>query len=72
MKSEEEYIQSGELGWIRFLESKDVFFSSPLDLDFSMLKKFPDEFGVRTTALGMPEDSRIKAVLGKRFHDKDQ
>ena len=30
--------------WIDYLESKSVFFSSPLDIDFSMLCAFPDAY----------------------------
>lgn len=30
--------------WRRRLEEHDVFFSRPLDLDFSMLRKFPDAY----------------------------
>ncbi|MBS1209405.1 MAG: putative ATP-dependent endonuclease of the family [Proteobacteria bacterium] len=51
------------------LENRGVFFSSPLDLDFSMLLTFPEAYGVEEDA---PDDSTIKAVLGKSHHDASQ
>ena len=51
------------------LEEKGVFFSAPLDLDYSMLLAFPNAYGViREDADG----STIKAVLGKSHHDASQ
>lgn len=53
-------------GWIKFLESAGVFFSTPLDLDFMMLRPFGEAYGV-----DMHEDAEeadeatIIAVLGK-------
>lgn len=51
------------------LENRNVYFSSPMDLDFSMLKAFPDAYGVATEAY---DDSVIKAILGKSHHDPTQ
>lgn len=51
------------------LEQRFVFFSSPLDLDLSMLKAFPAAYGV---SLENPSESLIKAVLGKKHHGQDQ
>lgn len=51
--------------WIKFLESAGVFFSSPLDLDFSMLLEFPDEYDVDDDELEEPDEETISAVLGK-------
>lgn len=31
-------------GWLKLLITYDVFFSKPLDLDFTLLKKFPDVY----------------------------
>jgi putative ATP-dependent endonuclease of the OLD family len=31
-------------GWVKSLETHGVFFSKPLDLDFSLLRKFPDAY----------------------------
>ncbi len=30
--------------WIEFLESYNIFFSSPLDIDFLMLENFEEEY----------------------------
>lgn len=49
-------------GPIRALERRDVFFSSPVDLDLMMLYAFPDAYEVEPTS---PEESTISAVLGK-------
>ena len=48
---------------------RGVFFSFPMDLDFSMLLAFPDAYGVQQE---VPDDSTIKAVLGKSHHDSSQ
>lgn len=39
---EDENVQS----WIKLLKEKNVFFSTPLDIDLLMLDKFPDEYRV--------------------------
>jgi putative ATP-dependent endonuclease of OLD family len=39
-------------GWIRALEVYDVFFSSPLDLDFLLLEAFPTQYKAATTGTG--------------------
>lgn len=68
-------------GTIKFLENKralewmskkSVFFSSPLDLDFIMIKNFPMAYGVATADQIIPEENKVKAVLGDSYHDKDQ
>lgn len=51
------------------LESRGVFFSAPMDLDFAMLLAYPDAYGVVEED---PEVSTIKAVLGKSHHDASQ
>lgn len=51
------------------LEDRDVYFSSPMDLDFAMLIAYPDAYGVERED---PEESTIKAVLGKSHHDASQ
>jgi putative ATP-dependent endonuclease of OLD family len=53
----------------RALESRGVYFSAPLDLDFAMLIAFPDAYGVEEDE---PDESTIKAVLGKKHHDASQ
>lgn len=51
------------------LEQQGIFFSSPMDLDFSMLLSFPDAYKVTKV---VPDDSEIKAVLGKSHYDSSQ
>lgn len=51
------------------LEKRDVFFSDPLDLDFAMLKSFPNAFGANPTA---PTLHDHVAVLGKSHFKPDQ
>ncbi len=51
------------------LEKHGVFFSSPMDLDFSMLLAFPDAYGSEES---VSDDSTIKSVLGKSHHDSSQ
>ena len=51
------------------LEELGVFFSSPLDLDYSMLVAFPIAYGV---VKENADESTIKAVLGKSHHDASQ
>lgn len=51
------------------LEDRDVYFSDPMDLDFAMLLAYPDAYGV---AREDPEESTIKAVLGKSHDDASQ
>jgi len=50
-------------------EQRGVYFSNPLDLDFSMLLAFPEAYSVEKVAV---EDSTIKSVLGKNNHNPDQ
>lgn len=52
------------------LESKRIFFSQPLDLDFSMLKAFPDQY-VKIND-NTPTVSTVKAVLGDSHHNPKQ
>ncbi len=51
------------------LEERDVYFSSPMDLDFSMLLAFPNAYGVLEEDA---DESTTKAVLGKSHHDAGQ
>lgn len=55
--------------YLEALEERDVYFSYPMDLDFSMLLSFPDAYGVKKDE---PDESTIKAVLGKVHHDASQ
>ncbi len=51
------------------LELGGVYFSHPMDLDFAMLLAYPDAYGVEQES---PDESTIKAVLGKSHHDVSQ
>jgi putative ATP-dependent endonuclease of OLD family len=51
------------------LEKHGVFFSSPLDLDFSMISSYSQEYNVQRET---PTESTINAVLGKSHHSSDQ
>jgi len=55
-------------GWIDRLEDLGVFFSTPLDLDFMMMKAYPDAYKVADDERIPPDPSTLKAVLGKS-HD---
>jgi putative ATP-dependent endonuclease of OLD family len=57
-----------DLKWIGWLESQNVFFSSPLDLDFMMIQAYPDAYGISGEDLEPPDEDTLKAVLGKA-HD---
>lgn len=58
--------------WIKFLESVGVFFSSPLDIDFAMLQRFPAEYGIDDGDLEDPDEETIVSVLGKSHGDVAQ
>lgn len=51
--------------YIQDLEPLGVFFSSPMDLDFSMLVAFPKAFGLSETDLVLPKVNQVKSVLGE-------
>ena len=55
--------------YLEALEERGVYFSYPMDLDFAMLLSFPEAYGVVEED---PDDSTIKAVLGKSHHDVSQ
>ena len=54
------------------LEKRSIFFSYPMDLDLTMLKAFPNEFKVNPEDQIEPEQSTIKAVLGKSRTDASE
>lgn len=74
--------------WINFLESYDVFFSSPLDVDFLMLEKFPDVYKSISPENGGPiveysddkggkkhekvKDEEKKASLSKEYVERQK
>jgi len=51
------------------LESRGIYYSEPLDLDFAMLRAFPKAYCVE---MDEPDEATIKAVLGKKHHDASQ
>jgi putative ATP-dependent endonuclease of OLD family len=60
--------------WCEYLRGKNVFFSAPLDLDFMMIRCFPNEYGIEAAELAAPGPGpeTIKAVLGKSHGDAGQ
>lgn len=51
---------------LQFLDEANVFFSTPLDLDFSMLKAFKAAYGVDDAKLCAVDEAVKKSVLGKK------
>ena len=64
----DEGIVVDDLGWIPRLESLGIYFSAPLDLDFSMLTHFPKAYRVKDDECAAPDEGTLQAVLGKK-HD---
>jgi putative ATP-dependent endonuclease of OLD family len=60
-------INSSEVGQnlLNWLERCGVFFSAPLDLDFSMLSAYPDAYHLNDGNVAAPTDDILTAVLGK-------
>jgi putative ATP-dependent endonuclease of OLD family len=52
-------------GWKAALEARGIFFSSPLDLDYAMLVKFPAAYDVSGSDLVAPDLPVLVSVLGK-------
>lgn len=55
--------------YLGLLEQREVYFSSPMDLDFAMLLSYPDAYSVEEE---VPDAGAIKAVLGKSHHGSSQ
>ena len=53
------------------LEKKDIFYSRPMDLDFSMLKAFPNKFKIKNNDT-LPSQSLVESVLGESHHNPGQ
>lgn len=51
------------------LENRGIFFSAPMDLDFSMLKAYPNAYEVKEE---YPDEGTIKSVLGKSHVNSQQ
>ncbi|OCA53756.1 ATP-dependent nuclease [Photorhabdus namnaonensis] len=54
------------------LEKSNVFFSYPMDLDFAMLKAYPTAFDINDNDQVEPNESQIRAVLGKSRTDASE
>lgn len=63
------YFEDGQKSVFPALESRGVFFSNPMDLDFSMLLAYPCAYRAKKEK---PNKSTIKAILGKSHHDSSQ
>lgn len=57
---------------LKYLRDQNVFFSSPLDLDFCMVEAYPEAFGIEPFFQEEPDKEGIMAVLGKSAHDSEQ
>lgn len=55
--------------YAKLVEERGVYFSVPMDLDFSMLLAYPEAYGVEKEK---PDETTIKSVLGKKHHDVSQ
>jgi len=60
------------ISYLNELEAQGIFFSSPLDLDFVMLQRYPDAYELDGEDQVLPDDSKTKAVLGDSHHDISQ
>lgn len=54
------------------MKKRGIFFSSPLDLDFSMILNYPKAYGITDDNLEAPDDNIFTSVLGKARHGEDQ
>lgn len=54
------------------LEPLGVFFSSPMDLDFSMLKAYPSAYNLSDAERVTPKLAHVKSVLGDSHFDSKQ
>lgn len=58
--------------YIEELESRGIFFSSPMDLDYAMLVSFPAAYEFDEADSVLPKVSKIKAVLGDSYNGVEQ
>jgi hypothetical protein len=56
--------------WMTFLETHHVYFSSPLDLDFSMLQAFPAAYQKLEVGENGPQKSSDDAVIAAVLSEK--
>lgn len=64
------FFEDGTKDLFKELEKKNIFFSEPLDLDFSMLLAFPEQYSKENYKA--PTVSTVKAVLGSSHHNPKQ
>ncbi|ENI8049727.1 AAA family ATPase [Vibrio cholerae] len=64
------FFEDGTKDLFKELEKKNIFFSEPLDLDFSMLLAFPEQYSKENYKA--PTVSTVKAVLGNSHHNPKQ
>ena len=57
---------AGMTAWVQHLETFDVYFSSPLDLDFLMLQAFPGQYHATAPAAGGPQIPIEEVALEQR------
>jgi putative ATP-dependent endonuclease of OLD family len=57
---------------LTFLESHGVFFSTPLDIDFTMMLNFPTAYGVDAEELNEPGADMLASVLGQSHGNANQ
>lgn len=65
----EKYKIRNYLHYLRLLEKREVYFSYPMDLDFSMILSYPKEYGAKKEA---PVTATLAAVLGESHYAPDQ
>lgn len=51
--------------WLAFFKGNGLFFSLPLDLDFSLALAHPAQYGIVAEEQEIPDESTCKSVLGK-------
>lgn len=54
--------------YIEAFEERGIYFSSPLDLDFTMINAFGQAYGIDDDDREEPQADDIKAVLGDSYH----
>ncbi|MEI8665944.1 AAA family ATPase [Pseudoalteromonas sp. B28] len=64
------FFENGTKSVFAELEMRGVFFSFPMDLDFSMLLAFPEQYS--KVNYQAPSVSTVKAVLGSSHHNPKQ
>lgn len=55
----------GGISWGNWLETKGVFYSAPLDLDFSLMTQLPAAYAIMPGELAIPTPAVAMSVLGK-------